>query len=126
MLSKKKIREAKRFVKSQEADTNRHYSDLIGKINDVFPKEPQKSYTSLYPNIEQRFPQNVYPDDEWFSHQRNKAGVTDTTLEKGYFDDPNAEIGSQTKRFSKGGNHIDEPVAKEKLSTSFYDESESD
>ena len=125
-LSMKKIREAKRFVKSQETDTNRHYSDLIGKINDVFPKEPQESYTDLYPNTEQRFPQNVYPDEEWFSHQRNKAGITDTTLEKGYFDDPNAVIGSQTKRFSKGGRHIDEPVAKEKLSTSFYGESDSD
>ena len=132
-LSMKKISEAKRFIKAQEGDTNRHYSDLIGKINDVFPKEPQESYTDLYPNTEQRFPQNVYPDEEWFSHQRNKAGITDTTLEKGYFDDPNAVIGSQTKRFSKGGDHgleyphnITEPVAKEKLSTSFYGESDSD
>ena len=122
-LSEKKIQQARKFLKTQEADTNRHYSDLIGKINDVFPKEPQESYTSLFPNEQQRYPQNNYPDKEWFSHQKNKADVTDVILTKGYFDDPNEEIGSQTKRFSKGGRHIDEPVAKEKISTSFYSES---
>ena len=49
---------------------------------------------------------------------------------KGYFDDPNEGIGSQTKRFSKGGDHgleyphnIIEPIAKEKIKTSFYSES---
>ena len=31
-------------------------------------------------------------------------------------------MGSQTKRFSKGKYHIDEPVAKEQFSTSFYGE----
>ena len=36
--------------------------------------------------------------------QKNKADVTDVILTKGYFDDPNEEIGSQTKRFSKGGS----------------------
>ena len=122
-LSEKKIQQARKFLKTQEADTNRHYSDLIGKINDVFPKEPHKSYTRLFPNEQQRYPQNNYPDKEWFSHQKNKADVTDVILTKGYFDDPNEEIGSQTKRFSKGGRHIDEPVAKEKISTSFYSES---
>ena len=29
-------------------------------------------------------------------------------------------MGSQTKKFSKGKYHIDEPVAKEQFSTSFY------
>ena len=63
------------------------------------------------------------PTAKWFSHQRDEAGVTDVGIQdQGYFDDPNAVMGSQTKRFSKGKYHIDEPVAKEQFSTSFYGE----
>ena len=119
MLSKKKISEAKKFVKALETDTNQHYDNLINKIEG----KGEDSYKELFPNKEQKFPQNKMPTAKWFSHQRDEAGVTDVGIQdQGYFDDPNAVMGSQTKRFSKGKYHIDEPVAKEQFSTSFYGE----
>jgi len=119
MLSKKKISEAKKFVKALESDTNQHYDNLINKIEG----KGEDSYKELFPNKEQKFPQNKMPTAKWFSHQRDEAGVTDVGIQdQGYFDDPNAVMGSQTKRFSKGKYHIDEPVAKEQFSTSFYGE----
>ena len=119
MLSKKKINEAKKFVKALEFDTNQHYDNLINKIEG----KGEDSYKELFPNKEQKFPQNKMPTAKWFSHQRDEAGVTDVGIQdQGYFDDPNAVMGLQTKRFSKGKYHIDEPVAKEQFSTSFYGE----
>ena len=119
MLSKKKISEAKKFVKALETDTNQHYDNLINKIEG----KGEDSYKELFPNKEQKFPQNKMPTAKWFSHQRDEAGVTDVGIQdQGYFDDPNAVMGLQTKRFSKGKYHIDEPVAKEQFSTSFYGE----
>ena len=113
MLSKKKINEAKKFVKALEFDTNQHYDNLINKIEG----KGEDSYKELFPNKEQKFPQNKMPTAKWFSHQRDEAGVTDVGIQdQGYFDDPNAVMGLQTKRFSKGKYHIDEPVAKEQFS----------
>ena len=116
ILSKKKIGEAKRFVKALEFDTNKHYDNLIDKIEG----KGEDSYNELFPNEKQVFPQNKMPSKKWFSHQKDEAGVTDVIEDQGYFDDPNAVMGSQTKRFSKGKYHIDDPVAKEQFSTSFY------
>lgn len=116
MLSKKKINEAKKFVKALEFDTNKHYDNLINKIEG----KGEDSYNELFPNEKQVFPQNKMPSKKWFSHQKNQADVTDVIQDQGYFDDPNEVMGSQTKKFSKGKYHIDEPVAKEQFSTSFY------
>lgn len=116
ILSKKKISEAKKFVKALEFDTNKHYDNLIDKIEG----KGEDSYNELFPNEKQVFPQNKMPSKKWFSHQKDEAGVTDVIEDQGYFDDPNAVMGSQTKKFSKGKYHIDDPVAKEQFSTSFY------
>jgi len=134
-LSVKKIRDAQEFMKAQEAGTNQYYDSLLTKINDtasnsgIIVKNKTKfkaynnssDYNKLYPNEEQRFPQNFLFDKPDSPSPFNALGKR----WEGYQDDPNAEIGSKTKRFSKGGNHIDEPVAKEKFSTSFYTESDS-
>ena len=138
-LSAKKIHDAQKFMKAQEAGTNQYYDTLLTKINDtgnnsgiivkndiVWNKSKYNNssdYNKLHPNEAQRFPQNFLFDKPDSPSPFNALGID---VKTGYKDDPNAEIGSKTKRFSKGGNHIDEPVAKEKLSTSFYSESNSD
>ena len=96
ILSKKKISEAKKFVKALEFDTNKHYDNLIDKIEG----KGEDSYNELFPNEKQVFPQNKMPSKKWFSHQKDEAGVTDVIEDQGYFDDPNAVMGSQTKKFS--------------------------
>ena len=121
ILSKKKIGEAKKFVKALEFDTKQHYDKLLSKING------DSEYNKLYPNAQQRFPQNFEIGGKPFSQQRDQTSfqkindweIKDHGIEDSV-DDPNAVMGSQTKKFSKGKYHIDEPVAKEQFSTSFY------
>jgi len=133
-LSAKKIHDAQKFMKAQEAGTDQYYDSLLTKItntgansgiivkNNKSKYNNSSDYNKLHPNEAQRFPQNFLFDKPDSPSPFNALGKR----WEGYQDDPNAEIGSKTKRFSKGGNHIDEPVAKEKLSTSFYSESDSD
>ena len=61
MLSKKKINEAKKFVKALEFDTNKHYDNLINKIE----CKGEDSYNELFPNEKQVFPQNKMPSKKW-------------------------------------------------------------
>lgn len=141
-LSSKKIHDAQKFMKAQEAGTDQYYDSLLTKIsntgansgiivkNNKSKYNNSSDYNKLHPNEAQRFPQNFLFDKPDSPSSFNALG---TDVKVGYKDDPNAEIGSQTKRFSKGGDHgleyphnIGEPVAKEKFSTSFYTESDSD
>jgi len=104
VASEQRLKLARDEIKASEAETNAFYDQFLGESNG-------QDFSSGAGTIKPL-------DTPKFKYSKNKK-LADTINTKGYNPNPNAGL-YDNKQFKEGGDHLEDPLAKEDFEVSFY------
>ena len=104
VASEQRLKLARDEIKASEAETNAFYEQFLGESNG-------QDFSSGAGTIKPL-------DTPKFKYSKNKK-LADTINTKGYNPNPNAGL-YDNKQFKEGGDHLEDPLAKEDFEVSFY------
>ena len=104
VASEQRLKLARDEIKASEADTNAFYEQFLGESNGQDFSSGAGTINPL--------------DTPKFKYSKNNK-LADTINTKGYVPNPNAGL-YDNKEFKEGGNHLEDPLAKEDFEVSFY------
>lgn len=104
VASEQRLKLARDEIKASEADTNAFYEQFLGESNGQDFSSGAGTINPL--------------DTPKFKYSKNNK-LADTINTKGYNPNPNAGL-YDNKEFKEGGDHLEDPLAKEDFEVSFY------